>query len=65
MEEALRHSQKMEAIGLLTGMSPTTSKLTPLLPYLALYDVLDGDFRVRLFGHRAWCALTRATSPAN
>ena len=25
-------------------------RLAPLLPYLALYDVLDGDFRVRLFG---------------
>ena len=25
-------------------------ELRPLLPYLALYDVLDGDFRVRLFG---------------
>jgi hypothetical protein len=25
-------------------------QLAPLLPYLALYDVLDGDFRVRLFG---------------
>jgi len=25
-------------------------ELLPLLPYLALYDVLDGDFRVRLFG---------------
>ena len=25
-------------------------ELAPLRPYLALYDVLDGDFRVRLFG---------------
>ena len=31
-------------------------ELLPLPPYLAFYDVLDGDFRVRLFGS----ALVRA-----
>jgi hypothetical protein len=26
------------------------SELVPMLPYLALFDVIDGDFRFRLFG---------------